>query len=79
MIPSIRKGNILPDMPVPEHPEGVSPSIPMTISQQWVNIHSANFSCTKQAKMQRAAGSDPIGFGQHCQSLFSWLPVASLL
>lgn len=29
--------------------------------------------------MQYAAGSNPVGFGQHCQSLFSWLPAAFLL
>lgn len=29
--------------------------------------------------MQCAAGPNPLGFGQHCQSLSSWLPAALLL
>lgn len=74
-----RKGNVLPGTTVPEHPEGASPSIPMTNSRLWVNIHSHNFSTYKGDKMQYAAGSNPVGFGQPCQSLFSWLPVALLL
>lgn len=50
MIPSIRKGNILPATLVPEDPEAASAPIPMTNSQLWVNIHHDNFAHTEEAK-----------------------------